>query len=48
MGRASVRHGVWKPLVEDFAEAFRVYIEKPSELKKVAPEKFEALKTLVG
>lgn len=37
-----------KPAIEDFAEAFRVYIEKPSELKKVAPEKFEAMKKIVG
>lgn len=36
-----------RPNVEDFAESFRVYIERPSELRRVAPEKFEALKRLV-
>ena len=37
-----------KPLIEDFAESFRVYIEHPSELRQVSPEKFEAMKRLVG
>jgi len=36
-----------KPNVEDFAESFRVYVESPSELKRVSPEKFEAIKRLV-
>lgn len=36
-----------RPNIEDFAESFRVFIERPSELRKVAPEKYEALKGLV-
>jgi hypothetical protein len=36
-----------KPNIEDFAESFRVYVERPSELKKLSPAKFEALKKLV-
>ena len=37
-----------KPDIEDFAESFRVYIEKPAELKRVSREKFEAMKKIVG
>lgn len=37
----------FQPHSEDFAESFRVFIEHPSELRKVAPEKFEALKKLL-
>ncbi len=36
-----------KPDIEDFAESFRVYVEDPSELERVSPEKFEAMKKLV-
>jgi len=37
----------YKPHVEDFAESFRVFIERPSELRKVAPAKYAALRTIV-
>lgn len=37
-----------KPDVEDVAECFRVYVERPSELKRVAPVKFEILRGVVG
>lgn len=37
-----------KPHVEDFAESFRVYVEKPADLKRLAPSKFEAMKRLIG
>jgi len=37
-----------KPDIEDFAESFRVYIEKPAELKRVSLGKFEAMKKIVG
>lgn len=36
-----------RPNVEDFAESFRSYVLEPSHLKRVAPEKYEALRRLV-
>lgn len=37
-----------RPDAEDFAECFRVYIEKPGELRRVSPPKFEALRSIIG
>ena len=37
----------YKPHVEDFAESFRVFIERPSELRKVAPAKYAILRQIV-
>lgn len=37
----------FKPHAEDFAESFRVFIERPSELRKVAPAKYDRLKQIV-
>ncbi len=35
-----------KPHVEDFAESFAMYVTSPSELERLAPEKFQDLKKL--
>lgn len=38
----------FRPLVEDFAESFRVYLQSPATLKRVSPQKFEAMKAIVS
>lgn len=37
----------FRPNIEDFAETFRSYVEEPADLKRRAPEKYEAMKRLV-
>ncbi len=37
-----------RPDVEDFAECFRVFIEKPTELRRIAPPKFEGIRSILG
>lgn len=37
-----------RPETEDFAECFRVFIEKPGELRRVSSPKFEAMRGIIG